>query len=149
MRPKLQPQNDLDKIPVAPRDICQGEQVLSSYFDNLDSLFFHFQSQATTDVVGNVVQSIFGGGGKPSYKPPGQGKPSYKAPAQNKPSYKPQGGGGGRKPSYKPQSGGGGGKPSYKPPGRGKPSNGGVGGGVIQSLRNLKSQKTSFIQVGL
>ena len=101
-------------------------------------MFFHFQSQATTDVVGNVVQSIFGnngGGGKPSYKPPGQSKPSYKAPTQNKPSYKPQGGGAGR-------------KPSYKPPGRGKPSNGGGAGGVIQSLRNLKSQKTSLIQVG-
>jgi len=96
------------------------------------------KAQATTEVFGNVVQSILpfgnnGGGRKPSYKPPGKGKPSYKAPTQNKPSYKPQGGGGGR-------------KPSYKPPGGGKPSNGGVGGGVIQSLRNLKSQKTSFIQ---
>ena len=103
-------------------------------------LYLYFQTQATTDVFGNVVQSILpfgnnGGGRKPSYKPPGKGKPSYKAPTQNKPSYKPQGGGGGR-------------KPSYKPPGGVKPSNGGGGGGVIQSLRNLKSQKTSFIQVG-
>lgn len=96
------------------------------------------KTQATTDVFGNVVQSILpfgnnGGGRKPSYKPAGKGKPSYKAPAQKKPSYKPQSGGGGR-------------KPSYKPPGRGKPSNGGGGGGVIHSLRNLKSQKTSLIQ---
>ena len=103
-------------------------------------IYLYFQAQATTEVFGNVVQSILpfgnnGGGRKPSYKPPGKGKPSYKAPTQNKPSYKPQGGGGGRKPSYKPAGGG-------------KPSNGGVGGGVIQSLRNLKSQKTSFIQVG-
>ena len=79
-----------------------------------------------------------GGNGKPSYKLPAQSKPSYKSPTQKKPSYKPQGVGGGGKPSYKPP---GRGKPSYKP------QNGGGGGGVIQTLRNLKSQKTSLIQV--